>query len=86
MTTSVEHPEHRPRRWDDLTDRQKTGVLVAASVQLALAATAWTDLWFRPAAQVRGSKPVWAAVIAVNWVGPVLYLWRGIQHRVPAIP
>ena len=65
------------RRWADLTERQRTLILVAASVQLSLAATAWTDLARRPAEQVRGSKAVWAAAIAVNFVGPVAYFSRG---------
>lgn len=65
------------RRWADLTDRQKTLILVAASVQLSLAATAWTDLARRPADQVRGSKAAWAAAIALNFVGPVAYFARG---------
>ena len=65
------------RRWADLTERQRTLILVAASVQMSLAATAWTDLARRPAEQVRGSKAVWAAAIAVNFVGPVAYFSRG---------
>lgn len=69
------------RRWADLTERQKTLVLVGASVQLSLAATAWTDLARRPASQVNGSKALWAAVIGVNFLGPIAYFTRGIRHR-----
>lgn len=69
------------RRWADLTDRQKTLVLVGASVQLSLAATAWTDLARRPASQVNGSKALWAAVIGVNFVGPIAYFTRGIRRH-----
>ena len=69
------------RRWADLSDRQKTLVLVGASVQLSLAATAWTDLARRPASQVNGSKALWAAVIGVNFLGPIAYFTRGIRHR-----
>lgn len=65
------------KRWSDLTDNQKTALLVAASVQLSLAATAWMDLARRPAEQVRGPKPVWAAAIAVNFVGPITYFLAG---------
>ncbi len=65
------------RRWTDLTEQQKALILVAASVQLSLAATAWTDLARRPADQVRGSKAAWAAAIAVNFVGPLAYFARG---------
>ena len=69
------------RRWADLSDRQKALILVAASVQLSLAATAWADLARRPADQVRGSKAAWAAAIAVNFVGPLAYFARGRRQR-----
>ena len=69
------------RRWADLTDRQKTLVLVGASVQLSLAATAWTDLARRPASQVNGSKALWAALIGVNFLGPIAYFTRGIRRH-----
>jgi len=69
------------RRWSDLTDRQKTALLVAASVQLSLAATAWADLARRPRDQVNGSKGTWAAAIAVNFVGPISYFAFGVRRR-----
>lgn len=52
-------------------------MLVLGSVQLSLAATAWADLATRPAAQVNGRKPVWAVVIAVNFVGPLAWFRWG---------
>ncbi|GGC89157.1 hypothetical protein GCM10011512_15110 [Tersicoccus solisilvae] len=67
---------HR-RHWRELTPRQQATILTLASVQLSLAATAWADLAFRPPGQVNGSKPVWAAIIAINGIGPVLYFLRG---------
>lgn len=71
------------RRWSDLSDTEKATVLAAASVQLALAATAWADLATRPADQVNGKKAFWAAVIAVNYVGPLAYFTQGRRH--PAV-
>jgi low temperature requirement protein LtrA len=68
------------RRWSDLSDPEKATVLAAASVQLALAATAWADLATRPAEQVNGRKALWAAVIAVNYVGPLAYFTKGRRH------
>jgi hypothetical protein len=65
------------RRWSDLTDRRKTVILVLVSIQLSLAVTALVDLIRRPASQVRGSKVAWAAVIAVNFVGPAAYFRLG---------
>jgi Phospholipase_D-nuclease N-terminal len=65
------------RRWEDLSARQQTLVLVAGSVQLALAATAWADLATRTADEVNGRKSLWALLIAVNWVGPLAWFRWG---------
>ncbi len=65
------------KRWSDLTGRQRAVVLVAASIELALTATALVDLVRRPAAQVRGSKAFWALGCFIQPVGPVAYLVRG---------
>lgn len=65
------------KRWSDLTDAEKTAILVVASVQISLAATAWVDLARRPRELVRGPKPLWAAAIAVNFVGPLTYFTVG---------
>lgn len=64
-------------RWDDSSPAEKAMVVALASVQLSLAVSAWADLATRPAEQVNGSKRVWAAVIAINFVGPLLYFWKG---------
>lgn len=68
------------KRWSDLTDGQKARVLILGSVQLSLAAFAWTDLATRPKDTVNGSKGMWAAIIAINFVGPVAYFWKGIRR------
>jgi hypothetical protein len=67
------------RRWADLSPRAQGVVLALASVQLSLAATAWTDLVRRPAREVNGPKPLWALVIAVSVIGPLAYFRWG--HR-----
>jgi hypothetical protein len=48
-----------------------------ASVQVSLAVSAWADLADRPASEVNGSKTRWAAIIAVNFVGPLSYFRWG---------
>ena len=75
------------RSWTDLSDRSKTAILVVGSVQISLAVTAWINLIRRPASLVRGSKFVWAAVIAVTFVGPAAYFRLGRLNRVdePAV-
>lgn len=69
------------KRWQDFSKGQQALMLVLASVQLSLAATAWVDLARRPAKDVKGSKGVWAAVIALDFVGPILYFLRGRRHN-----
>ena len=64
-------------RWTELSSGQQTAVLTLVSIQLSLAATAWTDLAIRPPEKVNGCKAVWAAIIAVNFVGPALYFTQG---------
>jgi hypothetical protein len=67
----------RSRRWDEMSPVQKVLVMVGTALQVSLAVSAWTDLAQRPAEQVNGSKGRWAMVIAVNWIGPLLYFRRG---------
>ena len=67
-------------QWSDMSSRQKTSALVMMGVQVALAVTAWLDLARRPADLVQGGKAKWAAIIAINYVGPILYFTRG---RIP---
>ena len=65
------------RRWEDLTPAQRTAIVVGATVEVVLTTVALTDLARRPAAQVRGPKPLWAAGCFVQPVGPVAYLLLG---------
>ncbi|MDO8106554.1 hypothetical protein Q6348_05015 [Isoptericola sp. b441] len=76
-----------PKSWKDLSPRTRTALVVLGSAQLALAATAWTDLAARPAKNLRGPKPWWAAVIAVALVGPAAYAVCGVHGcRISPIP
>lgn len=68
---------HTKMTWTDLSSGQQAGVLTLVSIQLSLAATAWTDLAARPPEKVNGRKPVWAVIIAVNSFGPALYFTLG---------
>lgn len=65
------------QHWRDLKPSQRRVFVVASAVQVGLAALAWTDLARRPQAAVNGRKPLWAAAIAVNFVGPIAYLRWG---------
>ncbi len=68
-------------RWHDLTSEQKTAVVVAASIELTMAVTAWVNLARRPSDQVRGPKALWAGIIAINGVGPIAYFIAGRRRR-----
>ena len=65
------------KRWSDLSTRQQTSIIAAGLLQLLLAAAALLDLRRRPADQVRGRKPLWAAAAFVNFVGPLAYFLFG---------
>jgi hypothetical protein len=64
-------------KWSDLSGNQRAAVLALGSLQLLLATSAWFDLARRPVDAVNGRKVVWAALIAVNWVGPLSYFRWG---------
>lgn len=72
------------RRWRDLTTGERVTVVALGTVQTGLALFAWADLASRPTALVRGRKWVWASVIGVTFVGPILYLRQG--RTFPRIP
>lgn len=65
------------KSWSELSDAQKTTILVVGSIELSLTATALVDLVRRPAEQVRGRKGPWALGILVQPVGPIAYLVWG---------
>ena len=73
------------KKWSDLTSGQQTAILVVGCIQLSLAASAWADLARRPASEVAGSKARWAAIIAINFVGPLAYFARGRRVEVPEV-
>ncbi len=67
----------RSKRWDELSPGKKVLAMALTSVQVSLAVSAWTDLALRPAREINGRKGVWAAIIGINFVGPLLYFRRG---------
>ena len=71
----------RSLRWEEYSTRSKVLMLLLVAMQVSLAVCAWTDLAQRPTKQVNGPKIRWAAIIAVNFVGPMLYFTRG--RRIP---
>jgi hypothetical protein len=65
------------KRWTELTPAQRAGVVALGTMQVSLATRAWWQLARTPADRVNGPKPLWAAVIAVNIVGPLTWFRWG---------
>lgn len=76
---NAETPSPR-KTWSELTTGQQVALVSLATVQIGLAAAAWTDLIRRPAEQVHGPKLAWGAVIAVNFIGPISYFVWGRER------
>ena len=67
-------------KWQDLSSRTQRFILISASFEMVLKVAALADLARRPAEQVRGSKPRWAAaIILINSLGavPIVYFRNG---------
>ena len=69
----------RGRAWHQLTNRQRVGVILRGAIQVVLLVAAVRDLRSRPAQQIRGPKPLWLVVSAVNYLGlgPIAYFLFG---------
>jgi hypothetical protein len=68
------------KKWADLSPRYQRLIMIGAAIEGLLKAVALADLARRPAAQVRGPKPLWAVVLTlVNSVGaaPIAYWLYG---------
>lgn len=53
------------QRWSDLSERTRMLLLTAAAADGILRVAALIDIKRRPASQIRGSKWLWAAAVAV---------------------
>ena len=65
------------KRWAELTPAQRAGIVALGTVQVSLAVRAWWQLARTPADRVNGPKPLWVPVIAVNFVGPLVWFRWG---------
>lgn len=65
------------QKFSDLSPNRRRVILAAGAVQILLATTAWWDLARRPADRVHGPKSLWAAIIALNFAGPLAYFRWG---------
>lgn len=67
----------RKKKWSEMTNVQRVGVVVTGAIQIGLAIAAWTDLAKREPERVNGPKGRWAGIIGINFVGPILYFALG---------
>jgi hypothetical protein len=74
------------KSWRDLSPWQRVSVFVLISIQISLLVAALTDLRRRPAAAVRGPKPLWAVLSFVNYVGPLAYFIFGRKPAAQQLP
>jgi hypothetical protein len=67
----------KQKRWQDLTNTQKTAIILLSFFQFALFVAALWDIRQRPAEQINGSKRLWTLAAFVNFVGPLAYFIFG---------
>ena len=68
------------KSFKDLSPAHRVLASVLIAISLGLVAAAERDLQRRPAAQVRGSKPLWR-LVCLNALGAVAYLRWGRLER-----
>ena len=71
---------NRKPSWSEISAGRKTAILAVGIAQIAIAAIAWRDLAARPADEINGRKGIWAAVIAIDWIGPIAYFVKGRRN------
>ena len=74
----------QPKQWQDLTDRQKRGIVLLGAIQMTLLVAALLDIRRRPADAINGSKRLWTAVVFINGIGPIAYFVFGRKRPAPA--
>jgi hypothetical protein len=82
--SSRKEPVLKPKQWQDLTDRQKRGIVILGALQLALLAASLIDIQRRPAEDINGSKRLWTMVVFINGIGPIAYFLFGRKRQAPA--
>lgn len=69
------------KRWSELSNPQRGGIVVMAIVQIGLLIAALVDLRRRPADEIKGSKRMWLGLVFINYVGPIAYFVLGRKHN-----
>jgi hypothetical protein len=74
------------KRWADLSAGQQAGIIVLGAIQVGLLAAALWDIAHRSADQVRGDRRMWAALVFINWIGPLAYFTIGRKGCACCLP
>jgi hypothetical protein len=69
------------KQWKDLAPGQRKAIMVLASAELSLTATAAVDLARRGPGEVRGGRRLWWPLLFVQPFGPLLYLFWARRPR-----
>lgn len=73
------------KRWSELSQAQRTTIVVAAAAEIVLTTIALADIARRPGAQVRGPKVLWVLGFVVQPFGPLAYLAAGRRRTPPGL-
>jgi hypothetical protein len=69
--------KNKKKKWSDLSPATRAAIVVGGVAEVIVTSVALRDLVRRPAALVRGPKPLWGAALFVQPVGSPLYLLAG---------
>ncbi|GAA2967969.1 MULTISPECIES: PLDc N-terminal domain-containing protein [Microbacterium] len=68
---TIKTPSHVARK----TGTGIVGGLVGGVIRAAWAGLAFWDLYIRPENKLNGKKPIWAFVILLGGIGPLIYFF-----------
>ena len=68
---TMKTPSHAARK----TGTGVVGGLVGGVIRAAWAGLAFWDLYIRPENKINGKKPLWAFVILLGGIGPLIYFF-----------
>ncbi len=65
------------KKWSELSNGERSLMVIGSAVQLGLQVVALVDLYRRDQSEIRGKKSWWVALSFVNFLGPIAYLIGG---------
>jgi hypothetical protein len=67
----------KKKKWSELSPKTRAAIVLGGIAEVVVTTVAFRDLVRRPAALVRGPKPLWGAALFVQPIGSPLYLLAG---------